>query len=200
MPTALVAALLAGLVFQAAPVKVNRDKSEKENKHWTILTVPAAAPYGNVLPELRVECTQQEETKQFMVEETNEFGVVLNAGPLRTDGDVVSLVVKLDGKQPASHQWKESPDHKTYRYYAYPGSEPNRDPNLPSDARQALEETRIQSDTSKFLDEIFSARTAVIEVQPAGGGAVVQVRFEVDGLRKEFDKYPECKAYYRTPH
>jgi hypothetical protein len=199
MPTALVAALLAGLVFQAAPLKVNRDKNEKENKHWTILTVPAAAPYQNVLPELRLECTQQEETKQFMVEETNEFSVVLDAGALRSgSGNVVSLAVKLDRKQPASHQWMELPDHKSYRYYAYPGSEPNRDPNLPDDARKVLEETRIQSDTSKFLENLFSAKVAVIELQPAGGAAV-QVRFEIDGLRKEFDKYPECRAYYRTP-
>jgi hypothetical protein len=196
MSSGLMAVLLTGLVFQAALIKVVRDQSEKENRHRTILAVPATAPFGNAMPELRVECMQQVETKQFLIEETNDFSVSLDAGPLRTAGDVISLSVKLDGNRPANHQCMALPDKMSYRYYAYPGSEPNRDPNLASDARQALEDARIQSDTAKFLEEVFSAKTVSIELQPGG----VQVRFEVGGLRQEFDKYPECKAYYRTPH
>ena len=39
----------------------------------------------------------------------------------------------------------------------------------------------------KFLKDIFSAKTVQIENH----------RFDAGELRKEFDKSPDCRAYYR---
>jgi hypothetical protein len=204
----IAAGVLIGLVSFTchAQVKVFRDKSEKDDQRRTILAIPAIGAYQSaagtsVRPELRVECLHKEETVQFIVEETDEFAVVLDAGPLETAGSgVVSLRVKLDDGQPTSHQWAERPDHRSYSYDRYPGPEPDRDRDLTSDARKLLEDVRVQTDTSKFLEDIFSAKTIRIEFQPLKGSRAVEGRFDASGLRKEFDKYPECRAYYRTSH
>jgi hypothetical protein len=191
MSKGIVAGVLIGLASLTchAQVKVVRDRNERDGQRRTVLAIPAAGAYQNVRPELKVECSHKEETVQFVVEETDEFAVVLDAGPLETAGSgVVNLRVQLDSGQPTSHQWAELPDHRSYRYNRYPGPETTRDRDLTGEARKLLEELRIQSDTLAFLKDIFSAKTVQIG----------NYRFEVGELRKEFDKYPECRAFYRT--
>ncbi len=185
----IVAGVLVGLVSITChgQVKVLRDKSEKGDQRRTILAIPATRSY-QIRPELRVECLHKEETVQFIVEETDEFSVVLDAGPHeKARSGVVNLRVKLDDGPPTSHQWTELPDHRSYGYNRYPGPEPKRDPDLTSDARKLLDDARTQSDILKFLKDIFSAKTVQIENH----------RFDVGELRKEFDKYPECRVYYK---
>lgn len=173
-------AVVIGLVSFTclAQVKVVRDQSEKGDQRRTILAIPASGAY-QVRPELKVECSHKEEIVQFVVEETDEFAVILEAGPFES----ANLGVKFDDGQSARHAWTEQADHRSYRYNGHP--EPNRD--LSSDAQKLLEDLRVQTDTLKFLGSILSAKTVQIEGH----------RFDAGELRKEFDKYPECRAYYR---
>ncbi len=171
--------------------KVTQEKVEQTSKRRVTLAIPGRAP--NQKASLRVECLHTEETVQFVVEETDQFTVVLDAGQADAPASgVVSRRVRIDDSAPAIHEWTELPDHKGYAYSRYPGSESNRSPGLSPESRKLLEDARIQNDTVKFLGELLAAKTVRVEL--SGGG---EAQFNLAGLRAEFDNSPECKAYYR---
>ena len=171
--------------------KVTQEKVEQTSKRRVALAIPGRPP--NQKASLRVECLHTEETVQFVVEETDQFTVVLDEGPADASASgMVSRRVRLDDGAPATHEWTALPDHKGYAYSRYPGWESNRSPGLSPESRKLLEDARIQNDTLKFLGELLPAKTVRVEL---AGGAEAQ--FNVAGLRAEFDNSPECKAYYR---
>jgi hypothetical protein len=172
--------------------KVTQEKVEKTSKRRVTLAVPGRPP--NRSASLRVECLHSEETVQFVVEETDQFSVVLEAGAVENPaGGVISLRLKFDDRPAASHEWMELPNHQGYAYLRYPGSASNRNPGLSPEARQLLEDARVQKDTVTFLGELLTAKTVQVESQD---GAVL-AQFNLAKLRPEFDNNPECKAYYR---
>ena len=59
--------------------KVTQEKVEQTSKRRVTLAIPGRPP--NQKASLRVECLHTEETVQFVVEETDQFTVVLDAGP-----------------------------------------------------------------------------------------------------------------------
>jgi hypothetical protein len=171
--------------------KITQEKVEQTSKRRATLAIPGRPP--NQKASLRVECLHTEETVQFVVEETDQFTVVLDEDAAAAGASgAISRRVRIDEGAPATHEWTELPDHKGYAYSRYPGSESSRSPGLSPESRKLLEDARIQKDTLKFLGELLAAKTVRVELS---GGAEAQ--FNVAGLRAEFDNSPECKAYYR---
>jgi hypothetical protein len=151
-----------------SPVRVAHGKSEMDGELWTILSVSAKSPYQDafgtsVRPELKLECVQQKEEHRFLI--------VMVSGPHDyTPNDYDRLRVKLDDEEPEEEGWYELSDHRSWRHDSYPNT------------------TDLE-----FLKKILSAKTMLIEFHPFMRSSVVEAKFDVSGLRREFDKYVECK-------
>ena len=120
-----------------------------------------------VRPELRVQCTQKGNDRSL--------SLILDSGPVQGVGDGAWLRTRLDSGEAIRYPWVQMSDRKSYAY-----NPKNRDDSLdkqPEDLRSA----------------ILAAKTMLLEFQPFMVSSVTVARFDLSGLRKEFDRAPECK-------
>lgn len=149
-----------------SPVRIARGKSEMDGKHWTILSISAKNAYENAFG-----IAVRPELRLECVQQGNDssFLIVMESGPHEnTPNEYDRLRVKLDENQPEEEGWYELSDHKSWRH------DPSTD--------------------AKFLIKVLAAKAMLIEFRPFMLGGIVESKFNVSGLRQEFDKYAECKA------
>jgi hypothetical protein len=158
----------------APSVQVHHAKSEIDDEHWTILAVRAREPYRNVAgtsvrPELKVQCTQKGGD--------HSLSLILDSGPVQGEGDGAWLHTRLDNGEAIRYGWVEMSDHKSYRYNPNNWFESWLDKGPPRD----------------LIESLLAGKTLLIEFQPFMVSSATVARFDVSGLRKEFNKAPECK-------
>ena len=180
-------AIVVGILVVVAclgQVQVSRSKSEMDGLQKTLFRVPSATVYRNVVgmvvrPDLLVACNQKSDSTQFVL--------ILESGPLQTVDEETGLRMKLDGREPSLTSWGERSSHKSYQYFSW------FDENgMIPDTMDGIDAAEYRN-TLKAIRDIGDAKTMLIEVRPFMTGSVVVLRFDVSGLRRAMDRYPECR-------
>lgn len=171
----LIFILLTGVTFAQSqkaakqapsPVAVSRGKREMDGKRWAILTISAEHSYQNWLGRsIRPEL----EVQCVQLGDERKFTIVLNSGPLQTlNPDFANLRMKVDDAEPDHYVWDTLSDSSSYRYEDY------------------------KPKTQEFLRTLLLAHSLLIEFQPFMNRGVIETRFQVGALRREFERNAEC--------
>jgi hypothetical protein len=160
-------------------VRVSHGKSEMDGEHWTILTVLAKETYQNMVgvtirPELRVQCVQKGDDRKV--------SLILTIGPVDVNQlGGTALRIKLSGAEVFWYEFGQMSDHSSYKYWGravlgdswYSGT-------FPQD--------------KELLQPVVLSKTVLVEFEPLMVGNTTVAKFDVSGLRREFDKSLECKG------
>ena len=161
-----------------SPVQVHRGKSEMDGEHWTILGVWARESYRNsfgtaMRPELALQCIQTGDDR--------EITLILDSGPIEEGYGGAWLRARLDGGDALWYSWVQYSDHKSYWYSKQARSGDNRNGD------------DLPDEKADLVRALLSAKTFLIEFRPFMSASATVARFNLSGLRREFDKAPECK-------
>jgi hypothetical protein len=165
-------------------VSAYQRESQMDGAKWVNLYLSANRTYSSWLgivkrPELQVTCFQ---TKG---EDERKFIVILRLGTVTMEStDSTTLRVKLGNAEPEALEWWTENDRQSYRYVG---------------DGKAEDKLNGWVTPPKFLQDLLTSKTMLVEFQPFMQSSLVEIPFDVSDLRRTFDRYVECRSTNNRP-
>lgn len=176
-----------------------------DGRSWTTVSVPAEHPYKTALgidftPALQVRCELVGKKKKATVTIMFVTGGAQLTHLQNTGAAIGALLGAVSGAPPAS-QSTDGPQWFRMKVGAAKPTERAWNGPQPDGSTFIYEGAGLNDGWGsgpyfppKFLKDMFSAKTVMIEFKPIGVNDTLVVEFNVNDLRQEFDMHTDCVA------